>query len=259
MIDTHCHLDHSEFSEEAVHNLRALVTIGTDPSNWGYAVDFTTDERIFAALGVHPNAAEAARNQNARATLELLLAEERVVGVGETGFDTHWDRQTLADQRYSYDWQAELAHALDMPLIMHIRSRPEQPPERNATDIARRALEHYPGNRVILHCFNGNEGLLELAIERNFYVSFAGNVTFKNARELHAAAQRVPRERLLVETDAPYLAPVPKRGKRNKPTWVHHTAAFLAQLLGEDAKTLERTLDANAVRAFSLPLAVGGL
>ena len=259
MIDTHCHLDHSGFTEEAVQNLRALITIGTDPSNWGYAVDLTTDPRIFAALGVHPNAADSARNAHTRATLEVLLNEDRVVGVGETGFDTHWDTQTLADQQFAFDWQAELAHALQRPLIMHIRSRPEQQPASNASHIARRALARYPGNLVVLHCFNGDEGLLELALEREFYVSFAGNLTFKNARELHAAAVRVPRERLLVETDAPYLAPVPKRGKRNQPTWVHHTAHFLAELLGEDAQALERTLDANAIRAFSLPGTLGGL
>lgn len=258
MIDTHCHLDYSEFSEAAIHNLKALITVGTDPSNWGYAVNFTTDHRIFAALGVHPNAAAHARDRHARATLETLLSEERVVGVGETGFDTHWDRQTIADQQFAYEWQADLAHAHNVPLIMHIRSRPGQDAAANASVIARRALERYPGTLVVLHCFNGDEGLLELAIERDFYVSFAGNLTFKNARELHAAAPRVRRERLLVETDAPYLAPVPKRGKRNQPTWVHHTAAFLAELLGEDAGALERTLDENAIRAFSLPSELGG-
>lgn len=236
--------------------LRAAIAIGMDTHSNQDTIEIAQqDPLVFAAIGVHPGNSDLAAQVNTRKFVEQHVTEPRVVALGETGFDSFRLWHPLSVQEFSYDWHAELAASENLPLIMHIRHRAGQTDDENASVIARRKLEAYPGERVILHCFNGDSGLLDLAIERGFYVSFAGNVTYKNARELHDAAKRVPATQLLVETDAPYLSPVPHRGKQNIPAWVRYTAEYVAQLRGEDATELERVLDANAIRAFSLPLA----
>lgn len=252
MIDTHCHLDRCEDLALALDNdLRAMVTIGTDAERSEAAVGIAEREpRVFAAVGVHPNDASRAGDPDERVRIAELAGHPRVVAIGETGFDTHWRDETLATQRAAFDWHAELAAEVGKPLILHVRDR------QGSDDASRAAAEAVVSARGVpgvLHCCNGHGGLLAAGLEAGWMVSFAGNVTYKSASDLRAAATEVPADRLLVETDAPFLTPVPKRGARNVPGFVRYTARVLAETRGVSAVDLEATLDANAERFYRLP------
>lgn len=252
MIDTHCHLDRCHDLELALDNdLRALVTVGTDLERSRTAVALAEREpRVFAVVGVHPNEASRADDPEVRSGIEELALHPRVVAVGETGFDDHWRQETIEVQRRAFDWHARLALETDKPLVLHVRDRQGG---EDASRAAERALRETPGVRGVLHCFGGDAALLAAGLELGWMVSFAGNLTYKSAARLREAAVAVPRDRLLVETDAPFLAPVPQRGKRNLPGWVTHTAQRLAEIVGEATDALEATLDANAGRFYRLP------
>jgi TatD DNase family protein len=252
VIDTHCHLDRIDDLEDALTaDLRAFVTVGTDLPRSRRAVDLAErDPRVFAVVGVHPNEASLADDPEVRRGIERLARHPRVVAIGETGFDDHWREETLATQRRAFDWHAAVARATDKPLVLHVRDRQGGD---DASRAAERALRATPDVRGVLHCFGGDPGLLAAGLELGWMVSFAGNLTYKNAARLREAAAEVPADRLLVETDAPFLAPVPQRGKRNRPGWVVHTARVLAEVRGEDPAELERRLDANAERFYRLP------
>jgi TatD DNase family protein len=252
MIDTHCHLDRVADLGAALDNeLAALVTIGTDAARSRAAIALAAAEpRVFASVGVHPSEAATADDPAVRDAVERLAREPGVVAIGETGFDTYWARDALDAQRRSFAWQAELARELDLPLVLHVRDGDGRD---DASSAASEMLHEHGWGRGILHCCNGHEGLIGTGLALGWFVSFAGNLTYPRARALHAAAAAVPEERLLVETDAPYLAPVPFRGKRNLPGYVVHTASALARLRGADPALLEARLDANARRCYALP------
>ncbi len=195
---------------------------------------------VVAALGIDPHRAaspEAARVGELRA----LLGHPRAVAVGETGLDGHHGAGTLAEQRRLFDEQLALADELSLPVVVH---------SRDADAETAAALAPFRGV-VVLHCFS-SPGLLTVAIERGYYMSFAGNVTFPNASALRETAARVPVDRLLAETDSPYLAPQPVRGRRNEPANVMHTLAALAETRGVAAGVLEQAIEENATRAFGL-------
>lgn len=257
MIDSHCHLDRCDDVDAALNNdLRAMITVGTDAERSREALRLAdADARVFAAVGVHPNDASAAEDPEVRRDIECAATHPRAVAVGETGFDTHWDDETLTSQRRAFDWHADVARREDLPLILHVRDRQGN---SDASHAAADALADAGWGRGVLHCFGGNERLLEVGLDLGWMVSFAGNLTYKSAAALRAAAVAVPRDRLLVETDAPFLAPVPKRGKRNVPGWVVHTARVLGEVRGEasgeDPDDLEAVLDDNAIRLYRLPL-----
>lgn len=254
MIDTHCHLDRCDDLAVALDNdLLAIVTVGTDPDRCREAVRLAeADKRVFAVVGVHPNEASLADDSVVRAAIGALADHPRVVAIGETGFDDHWRDETLDTQRQAFDWHADLARATGKPLVLHVRDRQGGDAASRA---AERALRDAPDVTGVLHCFGGDPGLLAAGLELGWMVSFAGNLTYKSASNLREAAAAVPADRLLVETDAPFLAPVPHRGKRNRPGWVTNTARQLAETRGEDPTELERVLDANAQRFYRLPLA----
>lgn len=249
MIDTHCHLDRCRDPEAALDNdLAAMVTVGTDPERSRGAVALAeAHPRVRAAVGLHPNEASLVRDPDARAAVEALAGHGRVVAIGETGFDTHWDAETLAMQREAFDWHAAVAARVDKPLILHVRDRQGR---RDASRAAAEALRDAAWPKGVLHCFGGDPELLETGLGLGWMVSFAGNLTFRNARELRERAAEVPQERLLVETDAPFLAPEPMRGRSNVPANVRHTAARLAELRGVPPEVLEPILDANAERLY---------
>jgi len=254
VIDTHCHLDRCDDLAAALDNdLLALVTVGTDPDRCREAVRLAeADQRVFAVVGVHPNEASLTDDPEARAAIDALASHPRVVAIGETGFDDHWRDETLDTQRRAFDWHADLARTAGKPLVLHVRDRQGSDAASRA---AERALRDAPDVGGVLHCFGGDPGLLAAGLELGWMVSFAGNLTYKSAANLREAAATVPVDRLLVETDAPFLAPVPHRGQRNRPGWVTHTAHLLADTRGEDPIELERILDANARRFYRLPLA----
>ncbi len=251
MIDSHCHLDRCEDEKSAADpTLHALVTVGTDLERSRAAVAATRRyPNVFAAVGVHPNAAGKAADPATRQGIEELATDPLVVGIGETGFDTHWDDATPAEQSAAFEWQADLARRTGKALILHVRDGQGR---NDASSRAAEAIEAAGHGRGVLHCFNGSKELLEVGLALGWMVSFAGNLTYRSAEALREAALLVPEDRLLVETDAPYLAPVPHRGKRNVPAFVRHTAAFLAELRGMPLAALEEVLDRNARALFGL-------
>ena len=251
MTDSHCHLDHCEDPHSAADpELAAIISVGTTAERCDATVELARDiANVWAAVGIHPNEAEEANDSLARKRVAALAEKPQVVAVGETGFDSHWNRQSLANQRELFLWHADLARARDKPLILHVR-------DRQGHDAASReaasALREADWPKGILHCCNGHAGLLEAGLELGWMVSFAGNLTYRSAGLIQAAARQVPDDRLLVETDSPFLTPMPKRGQRNVPNNVRLTAAFLAELRGLEVEELERLTDANAARVFNL-------
>jgi len=193
---------------------------------------------VYACIGVHPHEAGSPGDLDA---LRRLLGHEKAVAVGETGLDYFRDYAPRDAQRQLFQLELELASATGKPVVIHTRA---------ADDDTRAALREFDGT-VVLHCFS-SPALLAPALERGWYVSFAGNVTYPKAPELREAAARVPRDRILAETDSPYLSPQPVRGTRNEPANVVHTVATLAEARGEDAAELAAQIDANATAAFGL-------
>ena len=251
MIDSHCHLDFcNDTAAAADASLRALVSVGTTVTRSRATLELAeTYPNVWAAVGIHPNNASDASDEAVREAIEDLARHPRVVAIGETGFDTYWDDETLDTQRESFLWQADLARRLDKPLILHVRDKKGG---EDASLETQRMLKEVGYPKGILHCCNGHDALMDTGLELGWFVSFAGNLTYKNAPELHAAAGRIPQDRLLVETDSPFLSPVPKRGEPNVPANVRHTAAFLAELRGESLEEVEAYTDENAARVYGL-------
>jgi len=247
VIDTHAHLDAcDEDAGELLVRARAagvtrVVTIGTGIDSCHAALAIADEhDGVTAALGIDPHqaaTAEAGRVDE----LRELLTRPSVVAVGETGLDGHYGADTLPEQRLLFEAHLALAEALGLPVVIHSRA---------ASVETAAALALFPGT-VILHCFSEPD-LLDPALERGYYVSFAGNVTYPKAVGLREMAARVPADRILAETDSPYLAPQPVRGRRNEPAHVIHTLAVLAAEREETASELERRIDENADRAFGL-------
>jgi TatD DNase family protein len=248
MIDTHAHLDACADPAEAVvgrareAGVSRIVSIGTGLDSCRETLAIAArDENVFAALGIHPHQA-AEPDADRLDELRALLGDERAVAVGETGLDFYRDYAPHQRQRELFERQLDLAGELGKPVVIHTRA---------ASDETAAALERFDGT-VVLHCFS-DPGLMPVALERGYYVSFAGNVTYPKAEELREAARLVPGDRLLAETDSPYLAPQPRRGRPNEPANVVHTVAALAEARGEEAAGLAERIDANATVAFSLP------
>ena len=248
MIDTHAHLDACADRPSAlIRRARAagvdrIVTVGTGVDSCRAAVELAElHEEVFAALGIDPH--QAGDSEASRiGELRELLDNDRVVAVGETGLDYYRDRASRDRQRKLFDAQLELASELGKPVVIHTREA-----DRDTAD----ALAGFAGT-VIMHCFS-SPGLLATAVERGYYISFAGNVTYPKANDLRSAAPQVPADRILAETDSPYLAPQARRGRPNEPANVVLTVAALANLRGEAPDELGARIDANATAAFSLP------
>jgi TatD DNase family protein len=245
MIDTHAHLDPDD-AAGVLERARAagvgrVITVATTIAGCREALALADDHQgVYASLGLHPHlAAEAGPAELAE--LSDLLGQGRAVAVGETGLDYYRDYAPAAEQRRLFEAQLELAAELGLPAVIHTR----------AADTDTLAVLAGFAGTVILHCFSSPD-LLGPALERRFYVSFAGNLTYPNAAALREAASLVPADRLLAETDSPYLAPQPLRGSRNEPANVMHTLATLAELRGLDPAALAAQIDANATAAFSL-------
>ncbi|WP_424950085.1 TatD family hydrolase [Deinococcus sp.] len=252
MIDSHCHLDSIADPGEALTELglTGVVCIGASPEHARNAVALAEQyEQVWATVGLHPTDASEHDTPEARAELERLALQPRVVGVGESGLDDYWAQDARQAQQAAFEWQLSLAARLGKPLVIHTRDRQGQ---ESAHLGVIETLKRWPDVTVILHCFSGHRGLLEAGLERGDYFGFAGNVTYKTAAEIQAAAREVPLDRLLVETDAPFLTPVPRRGKPNRPGYVRHTLEFVAALRGISAAELEQITDENARRVYRL-------
>jgi TatD DNase family protein len=247
VIDTHAHLDALDDTDDAVARARdagvtTILTVGTDVAGCKKALELAEQhEGVFAILGIHPHAAGTATEADVEQVRELL-DHPRAVGVGEMGLDWFRDYAPRDAQLRLFEQELALAAETGKPAVIHTRAA-------DADTLA--ALAGFDGT-VVLHCFSSPH-LLEPALERGWYVSFAGNASFPKAVDLRLAATQVPADRILAETDCPYLAPQPVRGKRNEPAYVVHTVAALAQARGEDAAELAAQIDRNAAACFGLP------
>jgi TatD DNase family protein len=251
-VDTHCHLDHhfdlsaaTQVAKAREAGVTTMITVGTDMASSTQAVATARRfEGVYAAVGVHPNDAMEATPQ----VLEVigrLATDPDVVAVGETGLDYYRDHTTPAQQEAAFRAHIDLANAHDKTLVIHCRDAwPE------CLDILD---DQGAPDRVVMHCFSGDGDVVARCVERGWYLSYAGNVTFKNASELRAAAAATPRELLLTETDSPYLTPHPHRGETNDPSYLPLTLQVLAELHEVSAEELEKLVAENAVRAFALP------
>jgi TatD DNase family protein len=247
VIDTHAHLDAcAEPISLLVRRAREagvsrIVTVGTGIESSRRALEIAEQEDgVVATLGIDPHRALSA-DAGRVAELDALLAHQRAVAVGETGLDYHYGANAKREQRRLLEEQLALAERLAKPVVIHCREA-----SADTADI----LASF-GGTVILHCFS-EPPLFDAAVDRGYYVSFAGNVTFPRSTELRELAARVPDDRILAETDSPYLAPQPVRGRANEPANVVHTLAALAAARGEEAGTLATRIDENAARAFAL-------
>ncbi len=254
LIDSHCHLDAKRFNDDRAATLarareagvERMVTIGCDVANSVRALGLAaTHPDIFATAGVHPH--EAAEAQEGFVDeLRALAAHDKCVAIGECGLDYYYDHSPREVQQRVFAAQIGLAQELGLPLVIHVR---------DAWDDCLRLLkegtdagsERSPG---VIHCFSGTLAQAEASLELGFFISIPGIVTFSNPGELPEVVRRVPLDRLLVETDSPYLAPKPYRGKRNEPAYVAHVAACVAQLRGESVASIIEATGDNARRLF---------
>jgi TatD DNase family protein len=252
LIDSHAHLTDERLAAEAAlvverarrAGVTATVSIGTGVEDSRAAVRLAARlPGVYASIGIHPHTADRA-DDAALAALGQLARDPRVVAIGETGLDYHYDNAPRAAQREAFARHLELAQRLRLPVIVHARDA-----DADVIAILREAGQ---GSRGVLHCFSSGAGLMEAALEMGWYVSFAGMITFPKYSDAELV-RAVPADRLLVETDSPYLAPVPHRGKRNEPAYVTMIARKAAELRGEDAAELAAATTRNARRLYSLP------
>ena len=253
LIDSHCHLDFEEFADDRdavlqrarAAGVAALLIAAVREADWGRVRALAeSEEGIWGAAGVHPNA--AAEESPSYESLIAALAYEKILAVGETGLDYFRTEGDLAWQQERFALHIAAGRVTGKPIIVHTR-------EAAADTLALLRSEGARDCGGVIHCFTENLDFARQALDLGFYISFSGIVTFKNAKDLQEVARVIPGDRLLVETDAPYLAPVPMRGKRNEPGFVAHVANFLAELRGDDRQELAAMTSQNFRRLFHVP------
>jgi len=256
LVDTHCHLDFDDLAEDidgvldraAAAGVGRIVVPALDLTNIPAVLAMAERyEAVFAAIGIHPNSAVGWQD----AWLDELRAaarHEKVVAIGEIGLDYYWDKAPAETQQRALTLQLELAAELGLPVIIHNRdASPDVLRLLAASPLAGRAR---PG---VLHSFAADWATAEKALSLGFYLGFTGPLTYKKADELRAIAARAPLDRILIETDAPFLAPHPYRGRRNEPAWVRYVAEKLAEVRGLPLEAIAHATTANAMRLFGLP------
>ncbi|MDM8519170.1 TatD family hydrolase [Anaerolineales bacterium HSG6] len=263
LIDSHCHLNFDQFADDRTEVLERAKTDGItaliNPS-----VDLADSRRVvtlaealpnvYAAIGIHPNSADSF-NEETLTELRTLAEHEKVVSIGEIGLDYYWDKVTPPVQHHAFEQQLTLANELNLPVIIHQREAPADTmavlrawvaDTKNSAD----GKPNHPG--LVLHSFSGDVSMAEEALELGFYIGISGPVTFKNARHLPDVVAAVPVDRLMVETDAPFLSPHPFRGKRNEPARVKLVAEKIAIIKGMPFDELSQKLTQNTIKFFNL-------
>lgn len=250
LVDSHCHLDFDDlvadlpgvFSRMAGNDVAAAVCIGVNLEDWPKVRALAeSDARLFATVGVHPEYSEA--EEATVAKLCELAAHPKVIAIGETGLDYYWQKDAPEWQRERFRVHIRAARQLGLPLVIHTREA--------ATDTLRLMREEGAAEvGGIMHCFTESWEVASAALDLGFHLSFSGIVTFRNAAQVREVAQKAPLDRILVETDAPYLAPVPYRGKRNEPAYVRHVAEEVARLRGLTFAEVARATTENFCRLF---------
>jgi TatD DNase family protein len=255
LIDTHCHLTFEQLvgdidavlTRSKAAGVTGWITVGTDTEQNRKVIELAEGyENMYAAVGIHPH---DAKNVTAGTITELkkLAQNEKVVAIGETGLDFHYDFSPRQDQRRAFAQQLKIAAELNLPVIIHCRE---------AFDETMEILEQYGRSvkRVVFHCFGGSAEQAKIVLDYGFYISFTGVVTFKNARKTRQAAGIVPVDRLMVETDCPYMSPEPMRKQKiNEPALMIHTARCLAELKGMDLGDFAEGVTATSRTFFGLP------
>lgn len=249
LFDSHCHLTDTRLLPEVddvidrarKNGVDRIVTVGADLDDWGTTLDIARRfGAVHAALGVHPHIADRATDEAMARLEELARGESSCVAIGETGLDYYYDNAPRDAQREAFLRHLALAESVGLPVIVHTRSADE-----DTIAILREAGRNVRG---VIHCFTGGRALMEAALDLGWYISLAGIVGFRNYED-QDLVRAIPADRLLIETDSPYLAPVPMRGKRNEPAFVRHVAEAVARIRGEDFEVVARRTTDNA-RAF---------
>ena len=253
LIDSHCHLDFPDFTGQVpevlaraeANGVAHLVTICTRVSEFEKVLAIAeSDPRISCSVGIHPHEAADEPTVDAERLVELAK-HPKVVGIGEAGLDYFYDKSPRERQRQVFATHIEASRRSGLPLIVHSRDADDDTIEELKIGAEKGGLTG------VIHCFTSTQKLADAALEIGFYISLSGILTFKSAEELRAVIKTVPLDRLLVETDSPYLAPVPKRGKTNEPAFVKHTAEFAADLFGMSAEDFGAKTTENFQRLFS--------
>ena len=253
LIDSHCHLNYeglAERQDEVLANARArgvtgFLNISTRQSEWDDVIAVAeTNSDVWATVGVHPHEADAHPDLGAAALVEAA-SHPSVIAIGECGLDYYYDKSDRGAQRERFQAHIDAARETGLPLVVHTREA-----EADTAEILTNAVEQ-GGVTGVLHCFTGSADLARIGLDLGFLVSLSGIVTFKNASELQDIAKWLPLDRMLVETDSPFLAPVPHRGKPCEPAFVADTAAFVAELRGEEPDALADATTANFFKLFA--------
>ena len=254
LIDSHAHLDDKRFNKDRDRLIKSLeendislvINIGADISTSIKSVKLAEEyENIYAAVGVHPHSAKEMDDS----TIEVLRAfanRDKVVAIGEIGLDFHYDNSPRDIQRKRFIEQIKLAKELDMPIVVHSRDADQETFDIIKEEAADGKL------RGVLHCYSGSAEMAKDYVDLGFYISLAGPVTFKNARKPREVAKTVPIDRLLVETDSPYLTPEPHRGKRNEPLYLRHVASMIAEIRGMSFEDVGRITSENTKKLFNI-------
>jgi TatD DNase family protein len=256
LTDSHCHLDEARFADDrdavvaraVAAGVTRMVTIGASESmqaNYDALALAEKHAGVFATVGVHPHAASLV-TQTVIQEVARLAGQSKVVAIGETGLDYYYDNSPRPVQQQAFRDFIAVARRCRLPLVVHLRDA-----YADAVDIMR--AEHAAEVGGVIHCFSGDRAAARACLDLNFDVSFSGVVTFKNADELRAVAAMVPADRFMVETDAPFLTPVPHRGKRNEPAYVIFTAAAVAAARQQSLDDVAALAQANTIRRFQLP------
>ncbi|HEY1097455.1 MAG TPA: TatD family hydrolase [Myxococcota bacterium] len=262
LVDTHCHIEGDRFDDDRTEVLQrardagvgAMINVGCDLPSSRRSLDLArTHADVFAAVGIHPHEAKDAPVGFDDALVEMCR-DPRCVAVGECGLDYHYDHSPRDVQQQVFARQIAAAKKAKKPLVLHIRNGAvDAPAFLHALDILKAEGARDVGG--VFHCFTGTVDEAKQALDLGFMISFPGVVTFKNNGQLTEVAKLVPADRFVVETDSPFMAPMPCRGKRNEPAWVAHTAAFIANIRGDSVEDVHRMTGATAAKLFALPIA----
>jgi len=255
LIDSHTHLDMKEFDRDRDQvvdralsaGVRQIITIGTDTKSSMKAVALT--ERypsVFATAGIHPHNTDKAHYHDLK-RIALLARREKAVAIGEIGLDFYRNLSSRRKQREVFQQQLDIALSFDLPIVIH---------DREAHEEVLKTLSSFKRNGLkgVVHCFSGDYGLAKTFMDMGYYISIPGIITLKNARQMQDVAAKIPLKKMLLETDAPFLTPLPHRGQRNEPSFVIHTAQKVAELRGIPFEEVAQNTSNNVCQLFNLPL-----
>ena len=253
IIDSHCHLDYFKEKKElenlikraSENNIKKMLTICTNPQNLNIIKSISESyNQIFFAAGQHPLNLNNNDFTFSKEDLYNISKHPKMVGIGETGLDYFYSEKNKEDQKYFFNWHISISQESKIPLIVHSRSADE-----DMIKILKKRFNQKKFN-CVMHCFSSGEKLAEEVVNLGFYISISGIITFKNSENLRKIIKKIPTNRILIETDSPYLSPVPFRGKKNEPSFLVHTSKYLSKLLGINLNDFNNLTSSNFYRLF---------